>query len=368
MRRADAVATIGGLVGLTALALGAPWPLALGLLGVALALNGWAFAGMAAFGIALDAAILGVALGAPWEGALAGARLGAALGVNVAILSRVGAARVIDGLRLPPRATALLAAVALAAHDVRDDSARMKLALELDGDWPRARLARVRAGALLVPALLVRAHQRAQVRRDALQLAGIPTRAWFVPVVAIAALAAAGRMAFVALPNVALTYVIAFLGGIIFGPWVAAAGAALAMLMTDFLLTGLYPGSLVNAPAMALLGLAGGAFRRVDFAGAAGRALAASCGIAATLAFSVAADSLTWALVLRGAPGAWAPIVLAGLAFNALPALANGALFALTVAPTRRAFDALRAGAPAAQAPTEAASSPLASTESVAAP
>lgn len=329
-----------------------------------------AFLLLLATALALNALLVSLFVdGAGWgpfsrAGALAGfeggARLAAALGANLALLSWVAPARIVDGLRLPPRVTALLAAVLLAAHDVARDFERLKRARRLRGAWPRGRIARVKAGARLVPALVIAAHDRALARRDALRLAGLPTGARFAPIVAVAALAAAGRLAFLALPNVALTYVVVFLGGLLFGPLVGAAGGALGMLATDLILTGVYPAGLVNVPAMALLGLLGGACRALPFDGktraerATGAMIAASLGILATLAFSVAADTATWLLVLRDEPEAWRGLVLAGLAFNAIPALLNGALFAAAVRPTVAAWRARTPRAMPREAPPTA--------------
>ena len=339
----------------TAFAFLAPWPaLALATAAGAVAMRGRGpFLAFVAVALPLNVLILGlVAPPDGWmTGLVGGLRLSAALAVNLALLSRFGAERLLDGLRLPPRATALLAAVLLAAHDLGRDFARLRDARRLEGAWPAGRLARAREAARLLPALVVAAHRRATLRREALQLAGHPTPPWFVPLVAVAALCAAGRLALLALPNVALSYVVAFLGGVLFGPRVAAAGAFLGMALTDFLLTGLYPAGFVNAPAMALLALVGGAMRRIE----PDPALSAVFGILATFLFSAASDALTWLLLYANEPAALAPLVLMGLAFNVLPALVNGALFAASVGPTVRAFrawtEAGRARAPPAPAP-----------------
>lgn len=331
---------LAAMIAGTALAFLAPWPTLVGatVLGLAAMRGRKTFVAFVVVALPLNVLILGFA--APpdgWtRGFVGGMRLAAALALNLAIVTRLSAERLLEGLRLPPRATALLAAVLLAAHDLARDFERLKLARRLDASWPNGRLARAREGARLLPALVVAAHKRALTRREALQLAGHPSPEWFVPLVAIAALCAAGRMAFLALPNVALTYVVAFVGGILVGPWIAAAGAFVGMALTDFLLTGLYPAGFVNAPAMALLGLLGGAFRRTKI----DPALAAAIGILSTFLFSVAVDAFTWLLLYASEPAALAPIVLAGLVFNVIPALVNGALFAASVGPTTRAFHA----------------------------
>jgi hypothetical protein len=336
----------------TALSFVLPWPylVAATLAGALVMRERKAFLLFVAISIPINVAIMAyVDHGTGWLlGLEGGLRLASALGVNLAILTRLGSERMIEGLRLPPRATALLAAILLAARDVGRDFMRLRDARRLEGAWPRGRLARTREASRLLPPLMLAAHRRAQTRREALQMAGIAFPMWFVPLVAIAALASAGRMAFLALPNVALTYVIAFLGGLLFGPLVGAAGAFLGMAVTDLLLTGLYPGGFVNAPAMALLGLLGGGLRRFEI----DPALAAAIGIVGTFLFSLAADVLTWFLLYRREPDALAPILVAGLVFNVIPALVNGALFATSVTPTVRAFRAWqRSRAPAATAP-----------------
>jgi hypothetical protein len=305
---------------------------------VNVALLAWLVPGPGVPGFSQEGALLG------WEGGL---RLVAAMGGNLAILSWVAPARILEDLRLPARATALLAALLIASHDVGRDFDRLRLARRLRGDWPKGRLARAREAARILPALLVAGERRARVRRDALRLAGQDVGPWFVKVVAIAALAAAGRLAFLAFPNVALTYAVVFLGGLVYGAGAGMAGGALAMLLTDFMLTGLFPPGFVNVPAMALLALLGAGMRRFDFVGgsrverATGLALAASLGVACTLLFSVAADSLTWLLLYADAPAAWAPLVLAGLAFNVVPAFVNGVLFAASIPPTVKAYRAM---------------------------
>lgn len=335
------------MAGATAAALVAPWPVAAAALalGVAVMSRRRSFLLFLAVALPLNVAIAHVALPPDgWlRGLVAGIRLGAALAMNLALLSRWGAERLVEDLRLPPRATALLAAIVLAAHDLGADLARLRDARRLEGSWPKGRLARAREAARLIPALVVAAHRRALVRRDALQLAGHATPDWFVPFVAVAALCAAGRMALLALPNVALTYVVAFLGGVLFGPRVAAAGAFVGMAITDLMLTGLYPPGFVNAPAMALVALAGAMVPR---RAAIDPALAGAIGIVATFAFSVVADAFTWLLLYADAPEALPPMVLAGLVFNVIPALVNGALFAASAGPTVRAFRAWQARSP----------------------
>jgi hypothetical protein len=314
------------------------------------------FVAFAAFTIALDAALFTVLLPGPgaahwgplavgstgaWRGAAGGLRIAAVLGCNLAVLSWVPAVRLMDGLGLPRRAAGFLGAVVLAAHDLGRDAARLVLARRLDGQWPAHRLARARAAAALVPPLAVLALRRAHTRADALRLAGIATGPRFAPIVAVTAMALAARMVLAAGANVSLAYVVVFAGGLLFGARVGFWAGVLAMAISDVLLSGLYLAAFANAPAMGLLGMLGGALGRVDFSGTsradrwAGRFLAASAGIASTLLFSVMSDAVTWMLVpeFSGDPGALRALVLAGLAFNAVPAVANAVLFAAVVVP-----------------------------------
>jgi len=168
--------------------------------------------------------------------------------------------------------------------------------------------------------------------------------------VAFTALAVVGRMAFLWAPNVALTYLVVFLAGVGYGVRFGALVGLLAMLITNFLLTGLHPVLLVNSPAMALLGAAGGLLGRVVNFGqlkdeppvfAAG--LAAFTGFTATLLFSVATDTTQYLLFSYLPTGIWAPgylglLVGQGLLFNAIPAVVNAALFAVGAYPVLRAL------------------------------
>jgi len=277
-----------------------------------------------------------------WTGFVGALRLVALLGINFATLSWISAVRLLDGLRLPARATALAAAVLIGAHDVGEHATRLAAAARLE--HAPAGHGRLRTLAASMPSLLVASLGRAQTRRDALLLAGHPMPPGFVPVVAVSALALAGQLALAPFPNLKPTYLIVFLGGLAFGWRLGALAGLLAMVCADLVLSALVPEAFVNAPAMAVLGLLGGACRRIDFAGpsridrAAGRLLAGTIGIAATLAFSILADAATW-LVIPDFRNAGTPalvgLIATGLAFNVVPAAANGVLFAAAVAPVQ---------------------------------
>lgn len=369
MSAARAWGAAGLMVAGTVAAFAAQWPLvvAMALVAIAAAASGrrmiLAFAAVA---LPVNALASILALDAPWpeaaaRGLVGGVRLVGGLAVNLAVLSRVPVPVLLDGLALPLGVRTLLAAVLLAARDIGRDFARLRDARRLEGEWPAGRLAAAGAAASLLPSLVVSAGARSSERADALRLAGHDTPDWFVPVVTVAALAAAGRLAFLALPNVALTFVVAFLGGMLLGAGRGAAGAALGMALTDLMLTGLHPLGFVNVAPMALVALLGAALRGVDFAGGsradriAGVIFAFVAGVAATLVFSVLTDTLTWLVVAPDSPGTWRVLVLAGLVFNVLPALGNGALFAGSVTPVARAFRALQEGGRGSPAPPEAA-------------
>lgn len=283
------------------------------------------------------------------DGALLGAeaalRLVALTATSLAWLRRIPAPRLVTALRLPPRLAGTLGALLLAAHGVRDDWHALVLARRSEATWPKG-ARRIGAAASLVPALLAASLRRAAVRRDALRMAGHDSGPTFVPVLAFAALALAGRLLFVALPNIALTYAVVFLAGVLVGPRVGFLVGAIAMLASDLLLTGLLPMPFVNVPAMALLGLLGGLLRHMDWSatGPIGRIVnvwtAALVGAAATLVFSLCSDLATWLVIpeLRSTPGTLVPLLAAGLLFNVAPAAVNAVLFAVAVPATVRSW------------------------------
>lgn len=368
MRPWAAWGTLLALAALNGLALVAPWPAVvaaamaaflvlrrgrLGFLAFAaltLLINTFLLAWLVPGPTTVALGPLGLGREGAWLGFVGGLRLVAVVGVNLTFFSWIAPARLLDGLRLPRRATGFLAAVLIASQDIGRDFRRLQDARRLDGGAPEGRWQRVRRSATLMAPLLVAAHRRAKVRRDALQVAGISMGPRFAPVVAVTALAVAGRLAFVAVPNVSLTYVFVFVGGVAFGPWVGLWAGLWSMALTDFLLSGLLVSAYANAPAMALVGAMGGWLGRsrlLDLERG-GRAVAASAGIVATFLFSVLADLLTWAVVpeFRVSLALLQVRVVAGLAFNAVPALTNAGLFAVAVGPVERAFRALRRGGP----------------------
>lgn len=360
MRPIAAWSLVVALTAATAATLLGPWPMVLVLALVAAAsVRGRAgFLLFAALSVAINAALLAwlqpgadprSLWGITWgldglmHGAVGGLRLVAVVGVNLAAVQRAPLAAWLEGLRLGRRPTAFLAAVLMASRDVGRDLDRMRRAQVLDGAWPEGRIDRLRAVAALMPGMLVAAWRRARTRSEALWLAGIRVGPDFAPIVAVTALALAGRLAFVAVPNVALTYVVVFAGGVAFGARVGAWSGAWSMALSDLMLSGLAPAPFANVPAMALLGAAGGLFARLG--GQDARTWAAVAGIVGTLLFSMLSDVFTWLLVaeFRTSLALLWIRVAAGLVFNVVPAAANGVLFALVVGPVARAFAALRA-------------------------
>lgn len=365
MRPATAWATAAFLVAATGfgLSFGHPWIVAQLAAAIVVMRRRWGFAAAAALGVGFNAFLFALLLPGPgWspaplagvgialssQGALTGfwggVRLAAVAGANLAILSRLSPEAVLDGLRLPHAATAFLAAVLASTHDLGREWVRLVDARRLDGAWPGG-WRRVPAAAGLLPALLVVAVRQAHVRREALRLAGYDTAPAFAALVAVTALAAAGRMAMLAVPNDPVTYAVVFLGGVLFGSRIGALAGLLAMAITNLLLSGLHPAAFANAPAMALLGLFGGVVGRLRLVrgdGASVAVLAAACGAIGVLAFSVTADALTWLIVpeYRGDLATLRVLVAAGLAFNVLPAVAAAMVFALAVGPVARAADA----------------------------
>lgn len=257
---------------------------------------------------------------------------------NAAIIQRVPLAAFLDGLRLPPRPTAFLAAVLLSTRDVGHDARRLIDAQRTEGRWPRKRIPQARAAARLLPAMFLSSWRRAHIRQDALRGAGIDVPSRFAPILAVTALAVAGRMAFLALPNIALTYAVVFLGGALFGSRVGFWGGFWAMVLTDLALTGLAPTSFVNAPAMAVLGLLGG-WTQGFGADRWTQAWAAALGVIGTFLFSSLTDVATWLVVPEfRASIEWLQVrLVAGWAFNMVPAITNAVLFAAAILPIQRA-------------------------------
>lgn len=302
-------------------------------------------------------------------------RLVGVTAINLTALSWLRPAHLLADLRLAPRVQARMAALLLAVQDIGRDYTRLRLAQRLatpppvqspgqaqrDGktDAPsetRRRTAQdLRRAAQLLPTLVVASHHRASIRRDALHLSGHRFSDRFVPILAYSALAAAGRMALVAVPNVALSYVVVYLAGLLHGARVGLAVAAVSMLATDLLLTGLLPLGFVNIPAMAIVALMGAAMRHVparDDARATA-VLAGGLGVLATFLFSVASDVATWLILpeYRSSPDSLRALVAAGLAFNIVPAVVNGILFAVATGPVLRALQAAGFAMPPAGGP-----------------
>ncbi|MEK6986061.1 MAG: hypothetical protein AABX89_06740 [Candidatus Thermoplasmatota archaeon] len=369
MNRIAALAILAATAASLALILALPWPLVAGALALALVAvpaTGRTVAIAALFTFPLHLilfaaivrggpqAMLGpiqLSLDGAFVGAQAALRLVTLTAVALAWLEAFPAPRLLSALRLPPRLAGTLGALLLSAHGVREDWRNLILARRADHTWPEHRWRQIKAASELVPSLVAAALRRAATRRDALRMAGHDTGPLFVPLVAFGALALAGRLLFLALPNIALTYLVVFLAGILFGARAGALVAILSMGFSNLLLTGLLPAPFVNLPAMALLGVLGGLLRGVPWGESrtAARVAATAIGIAATLLFSVATDVGSWFLLpeLRNQQGTLVPLIAAGLAFNALPAAVNGALFAVAVPATVRA---LRVATPVASA------------------
>lgn len=176
--------------------------------------------------------------------------------------------------------------------------------------------------------------------------------------IAFTALAAAGRLVLLALPNVSLTFLVVAVAALAYGPRFGAAVGGLAMLVTSVMLSGLAPVPVLAAGIVALLGAAVGLLRPLGFPGPrrtlAGVALAALLGAVFQVAFSVSVDAASWAAF--GGSAATLPLLYAslavGLLFNVPAAVFQAALFAGALQPV---VHALRA-AGLAEAPLPAVS------------
>ncbi len=274
------------------------------------------------------------------RGAIGGLRLSAIVLVNLAFFGRVGIGAWLDGLRLPRRATMFLGALLLACQDVAVDARRLYEARSMSNTWPTKRWGRIVATAGLVAPLMVAGVDRARRRKDALLLAGVRPGRVFIPVIAVTAIALAGRMALIAVPNISLTYVVVFAGGIAFGPLVGVLAGLTSMGLSNIMLSGFAPGAYANVPAMAVVGLFGGVLARFDMTQPGSRWVLASWGVLATFGFSILADVSEWFLIpeFRNSATFLQARIIGGLAFNVVPAATNAVLFAAVVPAVQRAF------------------------------
>ncbi len=281
----------------------------------------------------------------PWTVGVATAlRLATALATATWFQRTTEAREVLPLIHRLPRLTILLVGALRFAPELQRDAQRIRDAQRARGYAPRrGPLAALDALPLAVP-LLVRSLRRGATADAALQAAGVPRdRIPWGGAAVLTGLAVAARLAFAWAPNVTPMYLVVLLAGLVLGPLAGAVVGAASMTLTGLLLSGLHPVVLVNAPAMALLGLAGGALRPlVPPRGERGRSVllagfAGLLGVTSIVAFSLLSDTLSWVLFYGLAEGLWSPtvwgsLVALGLAFNAVPALVNGVLFA-TVTP-----------------------------------
>lgn len=216
---------------------------------------------------------------------------------------------------------------------------------------------------LLIP-LVTSSLRRTRDQALALRLAGLvpgdgpggPRAAFrWALIPTLAALAVAGRMVLLNLPNISFSFFIVFISGVAYGRRVGALVGLTSRIASDLLISGLHPVLLAMAPVEALLGWGAGWIGRAANLGQRDREpilsaglLAGTVGWAYTLAWSVAADTANWLLFslawsnLPGGAGhvVWLSLVAAGLAFNIPAALFNAALFATSTYPLLRALRA----------------------------
>jgi hypothetical protein len=166
--------------------------------------------------------------------------------------------------------------------------------------------------------------------------------------IALTALAAAGRLLLLSVPNVSLTFLVVAVAALAYGPRMGAAVGGLSMLATSAVL-GPGPGAMVAAAVVALLGALVGLLRPTGFPGTlpspATFALAGALGVVFQLAFSVAVDATSWFLFAGLAEGSAALPLLwltlaGGLLFNLPAAAVQAALFAGALQPTVHALRA----------------------------
>lgn len=167
--------------------------------------------------------------------------------------------------------------------------------------------------------------------------------------IAFTALAVAGRLMLLALPNVSLTFLVVAVAALAHGPRFGAAVGGLAMLVASAALGNVGPSALLAAGTVAGLGALVGLLRAARFPGPrptpATLAAAAFLGVAFQVAFSVAVDAAGWLLFAWLPEGAAAvplllPLVAGGLLFNVPAAAFQAALFAGALQPVVHALRA----------------------------
>lgn len=265
---------------------------------------------------------------------------------------------------------------------LKDDARRMRGYQQLRGNTLGRGVRSVRSWIPLLVPLLVKTMRRAREQAMALQASGILDRTrspashgrahFWAHVVALAALAVAGRLALVAVPGVSLGFFILFIAGVAYGPKVGAAVGFTARLSTDLVLSGLHPVLVPMVLVETLLGLVAGLLGRgINFGQRRqepwtyAALVAGTTGWAFTLFFSVGADTATWlfarwlfpSLAAGGDIALWWGLVIRGVLFN-IPSMAfNAALFGIAAYPALRALQAaglVGVGRPFAGAETSA--------------
>lgn len=264
------------------------------------------------------------------------------------------------------RAVPLFAAAGMARliPTLQEDADRIRLSQRARGFAPRGLMAGAARFLPLVVPLFVLSVRRAREQAIAVRLAGLsrPPRLdrsspalRLTLTVTFAAFAVVGRLALLGVPGVSLSFLVVFLAGVAYGVRVGMGVGLLSRLASDLLISGLNPVFAPMALVELLLGLLAGLLGHLfDFGqrgaapGLMTRALLVQCGLFFTLAFSVAADTLTWAFyaaLLPTVPEAasqtlWGTLVLRGILFNVPSVAFNAILFPAAVPPILRSLRA----------------------------
>jgi energy-coupling factor transport system substrate-specific component len=177
-------------------------------------------------------------------------------------------------------------------------------------------------------------------------------------VAVMSALAALGRDAFVALPDVKPITAMTFVVGYALGPLPGFTVGALGMLVSNFVL-GQGPYTPWQMAAWGLVGLGGAALGRLTRQRVRRVPLALGCAVAALIAEEIM-DLYTWTLGAVHTPAAFLAVAAQGLPYD-IAGVVSTLLFGLAFAPelaqvlarTRRRMDVSWAPAPLAAAPAE---------------
>lgn len=292
-------------------------------------------------------------------GAVAGLRLSAVFTVGALAVHFTKASEVLpylSGHSFPAYAAGSMIRL---ATTLRSDAHTLREAQAVRGHKFRSGLGAVRSWLPLIVPLFVRTMRRSREQAYALHTAGLTPSsrghlafAWST-IAALAALAVAGRLALVAVPNVSLSYFVLFIAGVAYGPRVGFMVGILSRTAADLVLSG---PTLLAVPwvlgegiigfGCGISGMAINFGQRGPHAMRYAAALAATAGWMMTAAYSVTLDTTIWLFIRYLGAGfggldyalPWTTVIVAGLLFNVGAMVFNAILFGVAAYPVLSAL------------------------------